>query len=201
MPLSTFSIQYLPCLHFAILSRRWRRHHLRLPVQQPVPGFSNYRGKEPPYAGNDTAPIMPTTNGTAGPDDLLAVSNLLIVEWAIFSFYQQSVEMFNASSSEEIGLANNTYDRTREIRDNEAGHLAIFQSQISSNSIKLGPCKCQFGLTGAVSFIVTLTLLEIASVEFLTGLSQQAELNITKGALTAIGETESRHSTWALIDI
>lgn len=36
---------------------------------------------------------------------------------------------------------------------------------------------------------------------FLTGLAQQAQLNATKGALTAIGETESRHNTWALMDI
>jgi hypothetical protein len=46
-----------------------------IPVQHPIPGFSNYfsnyRGKAPPYPGNETAPIMPTTNGTAGPDDLL----------------------------------------------------------------------------------------------------------------------------------
>ena len=173
-------------------------------VQHPIPGLSSYyndyRGKAVPYPGNETAPILPTTNGTAGPDDLL-YQNLLSAEWAIFSFYQQGVEMFNTTSFTSLGLPNTTYDRIQEIRDNEAGHLAIFQSQISSNSIKPGSCEYQFGVTNAESFIVTLTLLEIASMAFLTGLAQQAKTNITSGALTAIAETESRHNTWALMDI
>lgn len=173
-------------------------------VQHPVPGlsdyYSNFRGKEVPYPGNLTDPILPTTNGTAGPDDLL-YQNLLAAEWAIFSFYQQGVELFNASSFTALKLPNTTYDRIQEIRDNEAGHLAIFQSQISSNSIKPGPCKYAFGVTTAESFIVTLTLLEIASMAFLTGLVQQANTATTRGALTAVAETESRHNTWALMDI
>jgi hypothetical protein len=174
------------------------------PTQLPVPGlsnyYSNYRGKEVPYPGNETDPIFPTTNGTAGPDDLL-FQNLLSAEWAIFSFYQQGVELFNTSSFTSLGLPNTTYDRVQEIRDNEAGHLAIFQSQISSNSLKPGPCKYNFGITSVESFIIILTLLEIASMAFLTGLVQQANSNATKGALTAIGQTESRHNTWALMDI
>jgi hypothetical protein len=174
------------------------------PTQHPIPGFSNYysdyRGKAPPYPGNETAPIMPTTNCTAGPDDNL-YQNLLAAEWAIFNFYQQGVELFNTTSFTSLGLPNTTYDRIQEIRDNEAGHLAIFQSQISSNSVKPGPCKYQFGVTTAESFLVTLTLLEIASMTFLTGLTQQATLNQTKGALIAIAATESRHNTWALMDI
>ena len=36
---------------------------------------------------------------------------------------------------------------------------------------------------------------------FLTGLVQQAKTPKTAGALTAVGETESRHNTWALMDI
>lgn len=143
---------------------------------------------------------MPTTTGPHGPDDIL-FQNLLSAEWAIFEFYQQGVEMFNASSFVALGLPNTTYDRIQEIRDNEAGHLAIFQSSISSNSLKPGPCKYQFGVTSAEAFIVTLTLLEIASMAFLTGLVQQANTSSTKGALTAIAETESRHNTWALMDI
>ena len=174
------------------------------PVQQPIPGFSNYysdyRGKLPPYPGNETAPILPKCNGTAGADDLL-YQNLLSAEWAIFSFYQLGVEMFNTTSFTGLGLPNTTYDRIQEIRDNEAGHLAIFQSQISDHSIKPGACQYQFGVTSSASFIVILTLLEIASMAFLTGLAQQANLNVTKGALTAIAETESRHNTWALMDI
>lgn len=173
-------------------------------TQHPVPGFSNYyndfRGKAIPYPGNETAPILPTTNGTAGADDNL-YQNLLAAEWAIFSFYQQGVELFNTTSFTALGYPNTTYDRIQEIRDNEAGHLAIFQSQISSNSIKPGACKYQFGVDSAISFVVILTLLEIASMTFLTGLAQQASLNSTKGALMAIAETESRHNTWALMDI
>jgi len=172
--------------------------------QYPVPGlsdyYSNFRGKGVPYPGNLTDPILPTMNGTAAPDDLL-YQNLLSAEWAIFSFYQQGVEMFNTTSFTALGLPNTTYDRIQEIRDNEAGHLAIFQSQISSNSIKPGPCKYTFGVTSAESFIVTLTLLEIASMAFLTGLAQQAKTDTTRGAMTAIAETESRHNTWALMDI
>lgn len=172
--------------------------------QHPVPGLSNYysdfRGKAVPYPGNETDPILPTTNCTAAPDDQL-YQNLLAAEWAIFSFYQKGVELFNESSFTALGLPNTTYDRIQEIRDNEAGHLAIFQSQISSSSLKPGSCQYQFGITTAESFIVTLTLLEIASMAFLTGLAQQAQTPTTKGALTAIAETESRHNTWALMDI
>ncbi|KAG4437832.1 hypothetical protein IFR05_006678 [Cadophora sp. M221] len=172
--------------------------------QRPIPGLSNYysdyRGRGRPYPGNETAPIPATTNGTAGPDDLL-YQNLLSAEWAIYSFYQQGVEDFNTSSFTSLGLPNTTYDRIQEIRNNEAGHLAVFQSQISSNSRKPGPCKYSFGITGPESFLITLTLLEIASMGFLTGLAQQATLNETKGALTAVAETETRHETWALMDI
>jgi hypothetical protein len=172
--------------------------------QQPVPGLSNYysdyRGKGVPYPGNMTAPIYRTTYGEPGPDDLL-YQNLLAAEWAIFSFYQQGVEMFNSSSFTGLGLPNTTYDRIQEIRDNEAGHLAIFQSQISSNSIKPGACKYAFGLTSVEAFLVTLTLLEIASMAFLTGLVQQAATPETSAALSAVAETESRHNTWALMDI
>lgn len=170
----------------------------------PVPGMSNYYDdyalKAAPYPGNISAAIMNTTSGEPGKDDLL-FQNLLAAEWAIFSFYQQGVELFNTSSFTALGLPNNTYDRIVEIRDNEAGHLAIFQSQITSNSIKPGQCQYAFGATTPQRFLLTLTLLEVASMAFLTGLVQQAQLDFTKGALTAIAETESRHNTWVLIDI
>ncbi|KAL2073095.1 hypothetical protein VTL71DRAFT_10419 [Oculimacula yallundae] len=172
---------------------------------RPVPGLSNYyndfRGHGRPYPGNETCPIAATTNGTAGEDDVL-YQNLLAAEWAIFEFYQAGVEAFNSSSFTKLGLPNTTYDRIQEIRNAEAGHLAIFQSQISSNSLKPGPCKYEFGFgDSAEAFIITLTLLEIASMGFLTGLTQQAQLDATKGALVAVAETESRHETWALMDI
>lgn len=173
-------------------------------VQHPIPGLSNYydtyRAIAPPYPGNETEPMMPTTNGTAGPDDLL-FQNLIAAEWAIFSFYQLGVETFNSSSFTNLGLPNTTYDRINEIRGAEAGHLQIFQSSISSNSIVPGPCKYQFGISSPESFIVTLTLLEIASMAFLTGLAQQAKLNSSTAALMAVGQTETRHETWALMDI
>ncbi|KAH7407283.1 hypothetical protein BKA64DRAFT_732418 [Cadophora sp. MPI-SDFR-AT-0126] len=176
-----------------------------LPIlMRPIPGlssyYSDYRGRGRPYPGNETAPIPATTNGTAAPDDVL-YQNLLSAEWAIYEFYQQGFDDFNVSSFTALGLPNTTYDRVQEIRDNEAGHLAIFQSQISSNSLKPGPCKYSFGVTNAESFVITLTLLEIASMAFLTGLVQQATLNSTKGVLTAIAATESRHNTWALMNI
>ncbi|KAF4617973.1 hypothetical protein G7Y89_g15013 [Cudoniella acicularis] len=172
--------------------------------QHPVSGlsdyYSNYRGKAPPYPGNKTCPILPTLNGTAAPDDLL-YQNLLSAEWAIFPFYQKRVEMFNTSYFTALGLPNTTYDRVQEIRDNDTGHLQIFQSQILENSLKPGPCKYAFGVTNAESFVVTLTLLEIASMTFITGLVQQANTLKTRGALAAIGETESPHNTWALMSI
>ena len=175
------------------------------PEYGPVPGqsavFSTYRGKEPTFPGNDTAPIFPTTQGPPGPDDLL-FQNLLSAEWVIFSFYQQAVETFNASSFTDLGFPNHTFDRIQEIRDNENGHLRIFQDSISSNSYKPGPCEYTFGFgTDPVTFLATQTLIEVASMAFLTGLVQQAQLNASKGALTATSQTETRHEVWALIDI
>ncbi|KAH6682795.1 hypothetical protein B0J14DRAFT_673242 [Halenospora varia] len=129
--------------------------------QLPVAGISNiyndYRSITPPYPGNETEPIFPKSNGTAGPDDLL-YQNLLSAEWAIFSFYQQGVERCSLLRLSQLS----------------AGHLQSFQSQISDNSLKPGLCKYAFGVTNAQSFVVTLTLLEIASMTFLTGLVQQA---------------------------
>jgi hypothetical protein len=171
----------------------------------PVPGessyYSTYRGKEDAYPANAMKDaILPTTEGAAGPDDLL-FQNLLSAEWAIYSFYQQGVEIFNTTAFIDAGFPNNTYDRIAEIRDNEAGHLAIFQAQISSNSVKPGACKYEYGFTDTTSYLAIQSLLEISSMAFLTGLVLQAELNVTKAALLAISETESRHNTWSLIDI
>ena len=175
------------------------------PKYGPIPGqstvFSTYRGKEPTFPGNDSAPIFPTTKGPPGPDDLL-FQNLLSAEWVIFSFYQQAVSTFNARSFTALGFPNHTYDRIQEIRDNENGHLRIFQDSISSNSYKPGPCEYTFGFgADPVAFLATQTLIEVASMAFLTGLVQQAQLNASKGALTAASQTETRHEVWALIDI
>lgn len=95
----------------------------------PVPGqtslYNSYDGRAPPFPGNITGATLATCNGTPGPDDQL-FQNLLAAEWVVYSFYQQAVETFNSSSFVDLGVPNTTYDRIREIRDNEAGHLNIF---------------------------------------------------------------------------
>ena len=171
----------------------------------PVPGestvFSTYRGKEPTFPGNDSRPILPITVGPPGPDDLL-FQNLLSAEWVIYSFYQQAVETFNSTAFTALGFPDTTYDRIQEIRDNENGHLRIFQDSISTNSYKPGPCKYDFGFgADPTTFLATQALIEAASMAFLTGLVQEAKLNASKGALTATSQTETRHEVWALIDI
>ena len=171
----------------------------------PVPGestvFSTYRGKEPTFPGNDSRPTLPTTVGPPGPDDLL-FQNLLSAEWVIYSFYQQAVEAFNSTAFSALGFPDTTYDRIQEIRDNENGHLRIFQDSISSNSYKPGPCKYEYGFgTDPATFLATQALIEVASMAFLTGLVQEAKLNASKGALTAASQTETRHEVWALMDI
>jgi hypothetical protein len=174
------------------------------PAQGLRPGFddyySDYRGKAPPSPGDELDPIMPTGNGPPGLDDNL-FQNLLAAEWAIFNFYQKAVEMFDESTFTDVGLPATTYDRIQEIRDNEAGHLVLFRDNISGNSVKPGPCQYRFGLTDAKSFVATMTLLEIASMAFLSALVQEAHTNATRGALVAIAATETRHETWALMDL
>jgi hypothetical protein len=170
----------------------------------PIPGkgdvFSNFTSKAIPFPANYTAPILPTTLGVAGPDDGL-FQNLLSAEWVIYSFYAKAVESFNETAFSSLGFPNTTYERVTEIRNNEAGHLRIFQNQISSNSVKPGACEYAFPFQDPTTFLAIATLLEISSMAFLTGLVQQANLNVSKGALMAIAETESRHNTWSLIDI
>ncbi|APA14445.1 hypothetical protein sscle_13g092150 [Sclerotinia sclerotiorum 1980 UF-70] len=174
------------------------------PFNGPIPSetdyYSSYRGKSAPFPANYTAPILPTASGPPGPDDLL-FQNLLGAEWAVFSFYQQAVEALNFTSFTSIGFPNTTYDRIQEIRDNEAGHLRIFQDSISNTSIKPGPCSYDFGWSTAAEFLEMQILIEVSSMAFAAGLVQQAKMNETKGALMGIGETETRHTTWALISV
>ena len=174
------------------------------PSSGPIPSetnyYSSYRGKTAPFPANSTSPILPTESGPPGPDDLL-FQNLLGAEWAVFSFYQQAVEALNTTSFTSIGFQNTTYDRIQEIRDNEAGHLRIFQDSISNTSIKPGACSYDFGRSTAAEFLALQVLIEVSSMAFATGLVQQANMNVTKGALMGIGETETRHNTWALISV
>ncbi|KAK6834864.1 hypothetical protein PG987_009558 [Apiospora arundinis] len=170
----------------------------------PVPGqdpiFNTYWGKDPTWPGNLRDPILPTKKGAPGVDDQVW-QNLLAAEWIIFSFYQQAVEMFNETSFIAAGMPNTTYSRVMEIRNNEAGHLRIFQNQISETSVKPGACKYNFPYKDPQSFLALGTILEVSSMAFLTGLVQQVKLNTAKGAMMAIAETETRHEVWTLMDI
>ena len=170
----------------------------------PIPGESPYYtsnpSKDTPFPGNYTTPVLPTSSGPKGADDLL-FQNLLGAEWAIFAFYQYGVDTFNQSVFEEAGYPNTTYERIVEIRNNEAGHARIFENAISSASVKPALCKYEFGIASPVAYLAAHTVVEISSMAFLTGLILQAELDSSKAALVAIAETESRHQAWGLIDI
>ncbi|KAI1104871.1 ferritin-like domain-containing protein [Jackrogersella minutella] len=168
------------------------------PGQSPL--FSTYYGVEAPFPANLTGAVLPTQAGKPGLDDQVW-QNLLSAEWIIFDFYQQAVEAFNASSFVAAGMPNTTYQRIQEIRNNEAGHLRIFQNQISPTSVKPGKCEYQFPFYDAVSFLALVTVLEVSSMAFLTGLVEQAVLPSSQGAMVAISETEARHETWSLIEI
>ncbi|KAA8572218.1 hypothetical protein MFRU_060g00070 [Monilinia fructicola] len=174
------------------------------PSIRPIPSesnyYSSYRGKAAPFPANYTSPIPATKIGPSGPDDLL-FQNLLGAEWAVFTFYQQAVERLNATSFTTVGFPNTTYERIQEIRDNEAGHLRIFQDSISDTSVKPGGCRYEFGWRTAAEFLEMQVLIEVSSMVFASGLVQQARLNVTKGALMGIGETETRHTMWALISV
>jgi hypothetical protein len=169
----------------------------------PVPGestiYSSDTSIEPPWPGNTTGAVLNTTTGPPGPDDLL-FQNLLSAEWIIFSFYQRGVALFNTSSFTAAGFPNTTYAAIREIRNNEAGHLRIFQNQISASSIKPGPCKYEFPFDDAASYLALQTIIEVSSMAFLTGLELQARSDLARGALVAIAATETRHNTWSLMN-
>ncbi|KAI2629108.1 hypothetical protein GGS26DRAFT_113203 [Hypomontagnella submonticulosa] len=174
------------------------------PNYGPVPGedpiFSTYYGVEAPFPGNLRDVILPTKKGPPGVDDVVW-QNLLSAEWVIFDFYQKAVEMFNETSFIMAGMPNNTYKRIQEIRNNEAGHLRIFQNQISPTSIKPGACEHQYPYYDPTSFLALVTVLEISSMAFLTGLVQSAQLSSSQAAMLAIAETEARHEVWSLIEI
>ena len=101
--------------------------------------------------------------------------------------------MFNKSVFIDLGLSNTAYQRIVEIRDNEVGHLCIFQDSISYASVKPGCCRYDFHWINALEFLALKDLIEVFSMAFATGLAQKAKLSKTIGALVAIGETEDRH--------
>ena len=162
----------------------------------PIPGesslYSDDISKIRPLPADVTAAILPTTSGPAGEDDVL-FQNLLSAEWAVFNFYQQGVEKFNKSSFTDLGLPSTTYQRITEIRDNEAGHLRIFQDSIPPASLKPGPCNYDYLWNNAAEFLALRNINEVSSMAFATALPPQAKANSTIGTLGAVGETESRH--------
>ncbi|PWY88169.1 hypothetical protein BO70DRAFT_359651 [Aspergillus heteromorphus CBS 117.55] len=148
-----------------------------------------------------TSLALPTTNKASADDDIL-FQNLLAAEWGIYSFYQQGVEAFSAENFTAAGFPNNTYQRITEIRDNEAGHVRIFQDLITDASVKPGPCSYDYDFGNSVTeYLALQTYLEVSSMAFLTGLVRQAVTNDTRSALVAIGQIESRHNAWSLIDV
>ncbi|OOF98659.1 hypothetical protein ASPCADRAFT_42372 [Aspergillus carbonarius ITEM 5010] len=179
----------------------------QLPLNpNPIPGespfFATYTGKPTPLPANYTRVIPATTTGPPGPDDLL-FQNLLSAEWIIYSFYQQAMDLFTPTSFTSLGYPNTTYDRIAQIRDNEAGHIRIFQDQISNTSITPGPCQYTYNLTAddPATFLALQVYIEVNSMAFLTGLVRQANTLDTRSALVAIASVETRHNTWSLIDI
>ena len=183
-------------INAAVIPRDTSTACLSDPKCGPIPGesslFVDNPQKSPPFPANESFPIPAIATGPPGADDLL-FQNLLGAEWAVFSFYQQGVESLNQSVFTELGLPNTTYERIIEIRDNEAGHLRIFQDSISPNSIKPGPCEYEFPWETAEDYLALQNFIEVSSMAFLTGLVQQAKTLQTAGALVAIGETEARH--------
>ena len=89
-----------------------------------------------PFLANVTTPIPTTTTSPPEVDGFL-FQNFLSVEWAIYTL-PTSCRSVQPVFFTKLGLPNTTYKRLTEIRDNEAGHLRIFQDWISSISLKPG---------------------------------------------------------------
>ncbi|AEO67297.1 94f3affc-9aaf-488d-8945-6508cf885040 [Thermothielavioides terrestris] len=174
------------------------------PTYGPIPGesdhYSSYWGIERPFPGNIQDPVFPTEDGPPGEDDEVW-QNLLSAEWIIFEFYQQGIERFTDQDFIAAGMPNNTRFRLMEIRNNEAGHLRVFQNMISPTSIKPGACKYIFPLSDPHSYLTFMTVLEISSMAFLAGLAQQVKAESARGAIAAMSQTEARHQAWALMDL
>jgi hypothetical protein len=89
------------------------------------------------------------------------------------------------------------------IPGSEAGHLRIFQDQISNHSLNPGPCKYEFGFNKPTpkTFLALQVYIEVSSMAFLTGLSRQANLTISKSAHMSIVKVETGHNVWSLLDV
>ena len=177
----------------------------RSPSCGPIPGqsstYNTYRGKTGPFPADDLAPLPANSDTTIGTDDL-TFQNLMSAEWLVFSFYQAGVEAFNSSSFTDLGYPNTTYDRITEIRDNEAGHLRIFQNSISNASLVPGSCKYDYDFgTDASQYLALQQLFEITSMAFLSGMALEVQLEANKVAIVAIATIETRHAVWSLQDV
>ena len=177
----------------------------RNPSCGPIPGQSStyniYHGKSGPFPADDLAPLPANVDVPIGADDVL-FQNLMSAEWVVFSFYQAGVEAFNSSSFTDLGYPNTTFDRIAEIRDNEAGHLRIFQNAISNASLVPGACKYDYGFgTDAAQYLALQQLIEIVSITFLSGLIREAQLEANKGVLVMAATVEARHTVWSLLDV
>lgn len=159
-----------------------------------------YHGKQAPFPALHATAVPATAEGPPGLDDEL-FQNLLSAEWVVFNLYQQAVEAFNQTAFVEAGYANDTYDLITQIRDNEAGHLRIFQNSISNTSVKPGPCEYEYGFGDSVeTFFALQYTIEVTSMGFLTGFATQAQLDVNKEALLGIATVEARHTTWSLLE-
>lgn len=190
--------------HFAHAAPVYTAAQMSDPTFGPIPGesdlYNTYLGTDQPFPAGYLDPIPPTATGPPAPDDRIW-QNLLSAEWIVYSFYQAGVEKFNAASFTDLGFPSTTYQRIQEIRDNEAGHLRIFQDGISATQLKPGACKYQFPIVNPIDFLLYQTIIEAGSQGFLTGLVLEAQLNSTKADLVAIDEVETRHNSWALMDV
>jgi len=74
----------------------------------------------------------------------------------------------NESSFTALSRPNTPYQRICEIRGNEAGHLRIFQDEISSTVVKPGACKYDYGFDSAKENLALQNVIEVSSMSFLT---------------------------------
>lgn len=64
------------------------------------------------------------------------------------------------------------------------------------------PCKYEFGFNKTTPDLPRLQVyIEVSSMAFLTGLSRQANLTISKSALMAISQVETSHNIWSLLNV
>jgi hypothetical protein len=121
---------------------------------------------------------------SAEPRDL-ALKFPLLADTILTRMTEQGVSRFTAEDWTKAGYLNTTFERIRQVRDNEAGHLRIFQVQISSNSIKPGACKYQYPYDDPLSWIALQTLIETASMAFITGLGTYSLIHCWRPSLTS----------------